>query len=101
MPLLAVRLVVVLALTLLIVNGKVTGAEVLMSSKSDPNSSSDKADSLSVGGSMSNSTVYAGAGNDNISVDSHLIAGELFAGSGADTVMVGGSLGGTIDVRWC
>ena len=30
----------------LIVNGKVTGAEVLMSSKSDPNSSSDKADSL-------------------------------------------------------
>ena len=45
---------------------------------------------------MSNSTVYAGAGNDNISVDSHLIAGQLFAGSGADTVMVGGSLGGTI-----
>ena len=44
------------------VTGKVTGAEVLMSSKSDPNSSSDKADSLSVGGSMSNSTVYAGAG---------------------------------------
>ena len=61
----------------LIVNGKVTGAEVLMSSKSDPNSSSDKADSLSVAGSMSNSTVYAGAGGDNISVDSHLIAGEL------------------------
>ena len=28
---------------------------------------------------MSNSTVYAGAGNDNISLDSHLIAGELFA----------------------
>ena len=60
-----------------------------MSSKSDPDSSSDKADSLSVGGSMSNSTIYAGAGADNISVDSHLIAGELFAGSGADTVMVG------------
>ena len=37
----------------LIVNGKVTGAEVLMTSKSDPNSSSDKADSLSVAGSMS------------------------------------------------
>ena len=82
----------------LIVNGKVTGAEVLMTSKSDPNSSSDKADSLSVAGSMSNSTVYAGAGADNISVDSHLIAGELFAGSGADTVMVGGSLGGTTDM---
>ena len=32
----------------LIVNGKVTGAEVLMTSKSDPNSASDKADSLSV-----------------------------------------------------
>ena len=80
----------------LIVNGKVTGAEVLMSSKSDPNSSSDKADSLSVSGSMSNSTVYAGAGADNISVDTHLIAGQLFAGSGADTVMLGGSLGGTI-----
>ena len=47
---------------------------------------------------MSNSTVYAGAGTDNISVDSHLIAGELFAGSGADTVMVGGSLGGTIEM---
>ena len=85
----------------LIVNGKVTGAEVLMTSKSDPNSSSDKADSLSVSGSMSNSTVYAGAGADNISVDSHMIAGELFAGSGADTVMVGGSFGGTIEyVRW-
>ena len=82
----------------LIVNGKVTGAEVLMTSKSDPNSTSDKADSLSVGGSMSASTVYAGAGADNISVDSHLIAGELFAGSGADTVMVGGSLGGTIEM---
>ena len=82
----------------LIVNGKVTGAEVLMTSKSDPNSSSDKADSLSVVGSMSNSTVYAGAGGDNISVDSHLIAGELFAGSGADTLMVGGSLGGTIEM---
>ena len=59
----------------LIVNGKVTGAEILMSSKGDPNSTSDKADSLSVAGSMSNSTVYAGAGADNISVDSHLIAG--------------------------
>ena len=80
----------------LIVNGKVTGAEVLMSSKGDPNSSSDKADSLSVAGSMSNSTVYAGAGADNISIDSHMIGGELFAGSGADTVMVGGSLGGSI-----
>ena len=80
----------------LIVNSSVSGAEVLMTSKSDPNSSDDKADSLSVGGSMSNSTVYAGAGTDNISVDSHLIAGELFAGSGADTVLVGGSLGGTI-----
>ena len=68
-----------------------------MSSKSDPNSSSDKADSLSVSGSMSNSTV-AGAGADNISVDSHPIAGELFAGSGADTVMLGGSLGGTIEM---
>ena len=69
-----------------------------MSTKSDPDSASDKADSLSVGGSMSNSTVYAGAGADNISVDSHLLAGELFAGSGADTVMVGGSLGGTIQM---
>ena len=66
--------------------------------KSDPNSTSDKADSLSVAGSMSNSTIYAGAGDDNISVDSHLIAGEFFAGSGADTVMVGGSLGGTIEM---
>ena len=47
---------------------------------------------------MSNSTVYAGAGADNISVDSHMIAGELFAGSGADTIMVGGSLGGTIEM---
>ena len=82
----------------LIVSGSVSGAEVLMSSKSDPNSTSDEADSLSVGGSMSNSTVYAGAGADNISVDSHLIAGELFAGSGADTVMVAGSLGGTIEM---
>ena len=33
-----------------------------------------------------------------IGVDSHLIAGELFAGSGADTVLVGGSLGGTIEL---
>ena len=82
----------------LIVNGKVTGAEVLMSTKGDPDSSSDGADSLSVSGSMSNSTVYAGAGGDMISVDSHLIAGELFAGSGADTVLVGGSLGGTIEL---
>ena len=78
----------------LIVNGKVTGAEVLMSSKSDPNSSSDGADSLSVAGSMSNSTVFAGAGADNISIDSHMIGGQLFAGSGSDTVMVAGSLGG-------
>ena len=70
----------------LIVSSKVAGAEVLMSSKSDPNSSSDKADSLSVVGSVSNSTIYAGAGDDNMSFDSHLIAGELFAGSGADTV---------------
>ena len=82
----------------LFINSSVSGAEVLMTSKSDPNSSSDGADSLSVGGSMSNSTVYAGAGDDNISVDSHLIAGELFAGSGADTVMVSGSLGGSIEM---
>ena len=61
-----------------------------MSSKGDPDSS-DKADSLSVGSSMSNSTVYAGAGAD-IGIDSHMIAGELFAGGGADTVKVGGSL---------
>ena len=54
----------------LVVSGKVTGAEVLMSSKSDPNSSSDGADSLTVNSSMSNSTVYAGAGADTISVDS-------------------------------
>ena len=40
----------------LIVNGKVTGAEVLMSTKGDPDSSSDGADSLSVSGSMSNGT---------------------------------------------
>ena len=51
-----------------------------MSSKSDPNSSSDGADSLTVASSMSNSTVYAGAGADNISVNSHMIAGQLFAG---------------------
>ena len=57
----------------LIVNGSVSGAEILMSSKSDPNSSSDKADSLSIAGSVSNSTIYAGAGADNISVDSHLV----------------------------
>ena len=88
---------VVLALDTLIVSGKVTGAEVLMTSKGDPNTSSDKADSLSVGGSMSNSTVYAGAGADNISVDSHLIAGELYAGSGADTINVG-TFGGTIEM---
>merc|ERR1712185_788736 len=69
-----------------------------MTSDTDPESSSDKADSLSVGSSMSGSTVFAGAGADNISVDSHLIAGELFAGSGNDTVMVGGSLGGTISM---
>ena len=80
----------------LLVNGKVTGAQVLMTSVSDPNSSSDKADSLTVAGSMSASTVYAGAGGDSISIDSHMIAGELFAGSGADTLVVGGSLGGSI-----
>ena len=78
----------------LVVSSSVSGAEVVMTSKSDPNSASDGADSLSVASSMSNSTVYAGAGADNISVDSHLIGGQLFAGSGADTVMVGGSLGG-------
>jgi hypothetical protein len=61
----------------LIVGGNVTGAQVLMTNAADPDSSSDKADSLSVGGSMSNSTVYAGAGADNISVDLHLIAGEF------------------------
>ena len=27
-----------------------------------------------------------------------MVSGQLFAGSGADTVMVGGSLGGTIDL---
>ena len=35
-----------------------------MTSVGDPESSDDLADSLTVGGSVSNSTVYAGAGAD-------------------------------------
>ena len=43
----------------LVVSSSVNGAEVVMTSKSDPNSASDGADSLSVACSMSNSTVYS------------------------------------------
>ena len=49
----------------------------------DPENSGDLADSLTVGGSVSNSTVYAGAGADFMSVDGAMIAGEFYGGSGA------------------
>ena len=51
-----------------------------------------------MGGSVSNSTVYAGAGADFMSVDGAMIAGEFYGGSGADSVLLGGSLGGVIEL---
>ena len=81
----------------MVVGGVLKNATVSMTKVSDPENSGDLADSLTVGGCVSNSTVYAGAGADFMSVDGAMIAGEFYGGSGADSVL-GGSLGGVIEL---
>ena len=63
----------------MVVGGVLNNALVSMTSVGDPENSADLADSLTVGGSVSNSTVYAGAGVDFMSVSGAMIAGEFMA----------------------
>ena len=78
----------------MVVGGVLKNALVSMTNVGDPENSADLADSLTVGSSVSNSTVYSGAGADFMSVAGAMIAGEVYAGSGNDSVILGGSL-------WC
>ena len=80
----------------MVVGGVLKNALVSMTNVGDPENSDDLADSLTVGGSVSNSTVYAGAGADFMSVAGAMIAGEAYGGSGNDSVILGGSLGGVV-----
>ena len=82
----------------MVVGGVLKNALVSMTNVGDPENSADLADSLTVGTSVSNSTVYAGAGADFMSVDGAMIAGEYYGGSGNDSVLLGGSLGGVIEL---
>ena len=61
----------------MVVGGVLKNALVSMTNVGDPENSADLADSLTVGGSVSNSTVYAGAGADFMSVAGAMIAGEV------------------------
>ena len=61
--------------------GVLKNALVSMTNVGDPENSADLADSLTVGSSVSNSTVYSGAGADFMSVAGAMIAGEFYGGS--------------------